>query len=92
MPAVVSKDAVGVPVLVGYEAVQVAILVHVEPDHADGAAGIVDPGSFGDVDKSRAIVGAIVTKETIGAVAQCNEQIEVAVIVVIDETRLAAHA
>ena len=78
---VVAEQTVQIAVLVGHEDVEIAVLIHVEPDGAHGPARIVDAHFFADAREALAVVA----EEHVRRIAQPNEEIEVAVIVEIDE-------
>ena len=88
MAAVVPKQAVGVAVLVGDEQIEIAVAVDVEPDGADGLARIADARLDGDVGEA----AAVVAKQPVRLVAERDEEIEIAVVVVVDPRRLARDA
>ena len=82
--AVVAEHAVQIAVLVADEDVEVAVLIHVEPDGADGRARIVDAHLLADARERLAVVA----EEHVRRVAEADEEIEVAVVVEVDERRL----
>ena len=75
--AVVAEQAVGVAVLVRDEQVEVAVLVEVEPDGADGPARIVEPQFLADAGEA----AAVVAEQHVRRVAHRHEEVEVAVVV-----------
>ena len=88
MAAVVPKQAVGVAVLVRDEQIQIAVAVDVEPHGADGLARIADARLDGDVGEA----AVVVAKQPVRLIAECHEEIEIAIVVVVDPRRLPRHA
>src|SRR5258708_23065371 len=88
MAVVVAKRPVGVTVLVSNEYIEVAADVLAEPDRADGLARIADAGG----DRHIREAPAVVAKQAIRLVAKGDEEVEVAVVVVVDPRDLARHA
>ena len=82
--AVVPEEAVGIAVLIGDKEIEIAVAVDVEPDRADGFARVADARFDGDIDEA----AVIVAKQTVRLVAECYEQIEVTIVVVIDPRHL----
>ena len=83
--AVVAEQAIGVAVHVGHRHVEVAVFVGVEPHRADRLAGIGQP-------ECRRPIGehaTVVDEQRVGAIAERDEQVEVAVAIGVDECGLA---
>ena len=87
-PVVIPEQAVGIAIHVGHGGIEVAVFVVVEPHGADGAAGVGQPDRRGDVGE----LAAVVAIERIGAIAEGDEKIEIAVAVEIHEHRLPNRA
>ena len=86
--AVVAEEPVQVAILVGDKRVEVAIAVHVEPRHAHRLPRIGQPDLRGYL----GVRATVVAEHRIRAIAERHEEVGVAVVVVVEERRLAGRA
>src|SRR5206468_11884468 len=88
MAAAVPEQPVRVAVLIRHEQIEIAVAVDVEPDGADAFSCIAYARLHGHVGESIAVV----TKQPVPPIAKRDEEIENAVVVVVDPRRVAGAA
>ena len=88
LAGVVAEQAVRVAVHVGDRHVEIAVLVEVEPHGADGPPRVGQADRRGDVGQ----LAGVVAIQRVGAIAEADEEIEIAVGVEVDPRRLADRA